>query len=110
MTIADRIRRPAGRCVLLLLSGLFAWPAFSAERQSGPFASGLVWVRFNSRAFCRPREVGWAERVHLDTGTTFKDYSQIFLGFIEIPADEEITFNYAGSPESRDPVGFEIKP
>ena len=78
-----RVRR---RCILPLCVVL---PALAAE----PTAPGLVWVRFNSAHFTRPLDTGIAAQVDVDTGTTFNDYSQIWLGFIELPSDQPVSFH-----------------
>ena len=76
------------RVILLGLLGLaLACPAFPADRESTPVGAGLPWVRFNSSQFTRPRDTGISERIDVDTGTTFNDYSQLWVGLIEILTD-----------------------
>lgn len=58
-----------------------------------PAAPGLPWVRFNSASFTRPLDTGVADNVDVDTGTSFNDYSQIWLGLIDIPTEQPITFS-----------------
>jgi PA14 domain-containing protein len=78
---------------LSLLIQLLAWPVFAAERQGRLTAPGLPWVRFNSSDFTRPLDTGMAKRIDIDTGSTFNDYSQLWIGLIEIPTDQPITFS-----------------
>ncbi|MFV1967385.1 MAG: PA14 domain-containing protein [Pirellulaceae bacterium] len=85
-------RRDRHAIVLGLLSLFLACPAFPADRQGEFVAPGLPWVRFNSSQFIRPRDAGMAKQIDVDTGTTFKDYSQIWVGLIEIPTEQLITF------------------
>lgn len=92
--MSNRTNRLVRRCILFGFLGVFfTCPAFSADQEGKLVPPGLPWVRFNSRAFSRPLDTGMAERIDVDTGTTFNDYSQIWLGVIEIPTDQPITFS-----------------
>jgi hypothetical protein len=62
-----------------------------AQQEALQAEPGLRWVRFNSDDFTRPRDTGQAEQVNVDTGTTFNDYSQIWLGLLQVPTDQPIT-------------------
>ena len=73
------------RVILLGLLGLAL--ACPAGQESTPVGAGLPWVRFNSSQFTRPRDTGISERIDVDTGTTFNDYSQLWVGLIEIFTD-----------------------
>jgi PA14 domain-containing protein len=77
--------------VLGLLSLLLARPAFPVKDKLA--APGLPWVQFNSSEFTRPRGTGLEKQIDIDTGTTFNDYSQIWVGLIEIPTDQPVTFS-----------------
>jgi len=59
----------------------------------GGTAPGLAWVRFDSASFTRPRDTGVADRIDVDTGTSFNDYSQLWVGQIEVPTDALVRFS-----------------
>lgn len=86
-------KRNTRAIVLGLLSLAWACPAFPADLRSDATSPGLSWVRFDSSQFARPRDTGTAARIDVDTGTTFNDYSQIWVGLVEIPTDQPITFS-----------------
>lgn len=73
-------------CGTLLCVGALASPAAEV-------APGLVWVRFDSPVFSRPRDTGSAARLDVDTGATFNDYSQIWVGLIDLPAGQPVLFS-----------------
>lgn len=51
---------------------------------------GLVSVYFLSANLTRPHELSLHPQVNHDTGTTINDYSQLWLGSLQVPTDEEI--------------------
>ena len=87
------VRRDRQLIVQGLLCSFLACPALAVEQQAEVAARGVAWVRFNSCQFTRPLDTGVAEQINVDTGTTFNDYSQIWLGLIEIPTDQPIAFS-----------------
>lgn len=54
---------------------------------------GLVSVYFLSANFTRPNEVTRHPQVNHDTGTTINDYSQLWLGALQVPTGEELTLS-----------------
>jgi hypothetical protein len=81
--------RPARALVL----GALAMMTVPAPGQDAGAAPGLAWVRFDSSDFSRPRDTGMAEQINVDTGTSFNDYSQLWVGLIELPTDAPVTFS-----------------
>ncbi len=78
------------RLALLLCvgAGLGAPGGMGAEADPG-----LAWVRFNSPVFSQARDTGNAECIDVDTGTAFNDYSQVWVGLIELPPSQRVTFS-----------------
>lgn len=69
----------------------------TSSRQPGPKdltaqpCPGLVSVYFLSADFTRPGELSRPEQVNHDTGTTIRDYSQLWLGGLQLPTADPIT-------------------
>jgi len=55
------------------------------------YKAGLVWVQFHSANFTRPAGTGVDSQVNVDTGTSINDYSRIWLGWLKVPTDAEVT-------------------
>jgi len=51
---------------------------------------GLVWILFQSPNFERTQEIGVDPRVEVDTGTSVRDYSKLWIGMLRSPTDEAI--------------------
>lgn len=81
----------------VIAAGVAVWWLGSILRgaagEPAELTPGLPWVRFDSSDFTRPRDTGVADRIDVDTETTFNDYSQIWVGLIEMPADGPVTFS-----------------
>lgn len=52
---------------------------------------GLVSVYFLSADFTRPKELSRHAQVNHDTGTTIVDYSQLWLGALQVPTGDTLT-------------------
>lgn len=92
--IKTGVRGPIGYEIALGLLALALIPPISSVGQQTPATdAGLLWVQFNSPDFTRPRDMGEAKQVSIDTGATFNDYSQVWLGLIEFPTNQPVTFS-----------------
>lgn len=86
---------PSLRVAVTLAAAAVTWAVANAsalaQPDAGAMEAGLRWVRFNSSDFTRPRDTGQVALVDVDTGTEFKDYSQIWLGLLQLPTDQPLT-------------------
>ena len=83
------------RCADLagLLSLLMACSGCAPVGQDAPASPGLPWVRFQDVDFTRPSEHDLDWRLELNTGIRLQYGSQIWVGLIEIPTNQPITFS-----------------
>ena len=51
---------------------------------------GLVWVLFHSPNLTRTQEIGVDPSVDVDTGTSVRDYSKLWMGLLKSPTDSPL--------------------